>query len=290
MTNSTIAAAAEVSGVDSADLERFIQLYTETSPAVIRCGWGIERNRNGGSAVAAVLAMPAIANKFGVRGGGYTLSNADAKWTLTAETAIAEPVASTRVVNMSELGRALRTLRDPAVEMLVVYNCNPVATAPDQRAVIEQLSRDDLFVVVHEQVMTDTAQLADVILPATTFLEQHELHRGYGAVAVQRIRPVAAPRGEARRRQQGVHLHRELEPFLRREKALQIEHAQSVERQAPPGAQLVEVEARQVRREIETAVGREPGEHAIDKADVRRAAAGAEQAHFSSPPRGPPRR
>ena len=169
--------AAALAGIDPLALDRFVELYAATSPAVIRVGWGIERNRNGGSAVAAVLALPAVAGKHGVRGGGYTLSNSDARWTVKRETAIHEPVPSTRLVNMSELPRALRTLRDPAIECLFVYNCNPVSTAPDQAGVIEQLSRDDLFVVVHEQVMTDTAQLADVVLPATAFLEHRDLRR-----------------------------------------------------------------------------------------------------------------
>jgi len=194
----SIAAAAGVAGVDARELARFVELYAQTSPAVIRVGWGLERNRNGGSAVAAVLALPAIAGKLGVRGGGYTMSNGDARWGLTPETAIGEPVAATRVVNMSELPRALRTLRDPKVECLFVYNCNPVATAPDQRGVIEELSREDLFVVVHEQVMTDTAHLADVVLPATAFLEHRELRRGYGTMRLYDSPAVATAPGEAR--------------------------------------------------------------------------------------------
>jgi len=193
----SLAEAARVAGIDERLLEQFVELYAQSTPAVIRAGWGLERNRNGGSAVAAVLALPAVTNKFGVRGGGYTLSNGDAKWTLTAETAIAEPVAKTRVVNMSELGRALSTL-EPAIEMLFVYNCNPAVTAPDQRTVIEQLSREELFVVVHEQVMTDTAQLADVVLPATAFLEHRDLRRGYGNMRLYDSPAVATAPGEAR--------------------------------------------------------------------------------------------
>lgn len=194
----TFEAAADAAGVTVEDLENFIALYAPASPAVIRAGWGLERNRNGGSAVAAVLALPAITNKFGVRGGGYTLSNGDARWTLTSETAIAEPPASTRVVNMSELARALETLRDPPIELIFVYNCNPAVTAPDQSAVIAQLSREDLFVVVHEQVMTDTAQLADVVLPATAFLEHRELRRGYGTMRLFDSPAAAVAPGEAR--------------------------------------------------------------------------------------------
>ncbi|HEU0033564.1 MAG TPA: molybdopterin-dependent oxidoreductase [Kofleriaceae bacterium] len=194
----SIGDAAAEAGIAPGDLDRFVELYARSSPAVIRVGWGMERNRNGGSGAAAVLALPAIANKFGVRGGGYTMSNGDARWTMSAETAIGEPPAATRVVNMSELARALSTLTDPRVELLFVYNCNPAVTAPDQRAVIDHLRRDDLLVVVHEQVMTDTAQLADLVLPATHFLEHRELRRGYGTMRLFDSPAVATPPGEAR--------------------------------------------------------------------------------------------
>jgi anaerobic selenocysteine-containing dehydrogenase len=194
----SVDAAAREAGIDPAALDRFIELYAAASPAVIRCGWGVERNRNGGSATAAVLALPAVAGKFGVRGGGYTMSNGDARWTLSDEAGIGEPAPPTRTINMSEIGRVLRTVRDPAIECLFVYNCNPVATAPDQRTVIEELLRDDLFVVVHDQVMTDTARLADVVLPATTFLEHREIRRGYGTMRMFDSPAVAAPVGESR--------------------------------------------------------------------------------------------
>lgn len=215
----SIADAAEVAGLDPRVVDRFIELYAATHPAVIRVGWGLERNRNGGSAVAAVLALPAVAGKFGVRGGGYTMSNSDARWTVKRETAIAEPAPAARSVNMSDLAGALRNLRDPAIECLFVYNCNPVSTAPDQSGVLEQLAREDLFVVVHEQVMTDTAQLADVVLPATAFLEHRDLRRGYGAMRLFDSPAVATPPGEARTNNQlfgalleRLHLARPGEP------------------------------------------------------------------------------
>ncbi|HTR50431.1 MAG TPA: molybdopterin-dependent oxidoreductase [Kofleriaceae bacterium] len=194
----TIEAAAREARVEPATLDRFVALYAASSPAVIRAGWGLERNRNGGSAVAAVLAVPAIAGKFGVRGGGYTMSNGDARWTIGSETAIGEEPSITRIVNMSDIARALAELRDPPIEMLFVYNANPVATAPAQRALVEQLAREDLFVVVHEQVWTDTAQLADVVLPATAFLEHRDLRRGYGTMRLFDSPAVVAPPGEAR--------------------------------------------------------------------------------------------
>ncbi len=194
----TIAEAAEIAGIEARLLDELIELYARSSPAVIRVGWGVERNRNGGGAVAAILALPAVCGKLGVRGGGYTMSNGDARWTVSAEAAIGEPAPRTRSVNMSDLPGALRRLREPAIECVFVYNCNPVATAPDQRGVIEQLSRDDVFVVVHDQVMTDTARLADVVLPATAFLEHRDVRRGYGTMRLFDSPAVAAPPGEAR--------------------------------------------------------------------------------------------
>lgn len=191
--------AARIAGVERAVLARFVALYEAASPAVIRCGWGVERNRNGGSAVSAILALPAVANKFGVRGGGFTMTMGDADWGIGAEAGIGEPEQTQRrLINMSEIARELRDRRDPPIAALVVYNCNPVATAPDQRLLVDELARDDRFVVVHDQVMTDTARLADVVLPATTFLEHREIQRGYGTLRMYDARPVVAPVGEAR--------------------------------------------------------------------------------------------
>ena len=193
----TLARAAAESGCPVADLERFVELYVATNPAVIRVGWGLERNRNGGSAVAAVLALPAIAGKFGVRGGGYTMSNGDAAWGVDAEAGIAEPVPTTRAISMAVLGEALASA-EPPVRALFVYNCNPTQTVPDQRAVERGLARDDLFTVVHEQVMTDTCRFADVVLPATAFLEHRDLRRGlHQEPSAEQIR--AARAGRARR-------------------------------------------------------------------------------------------
>lgn len=192
----TLERAAEVAGVAALDLERFARLYAGSSPAVIRCGWGLERNRNGGSAAAAVLALPAVAGKFGVRGGGYTMTNG-AGTKLNAEDAIREPEPDTRVVNMNRAGEALLAA-DPPVKLLFVYNANPLSTLPAQGKVRRGLEREDLFTVVFDQVHTDTARYADVILPATTFLEHAEVRNSYGALSVQRSDAVIDPVGEAR--------------------------------------------------------------------------------------------
>jgi anaerobic selenocysteine-containing dehydrogenase len=192
-----LARAAEVAGIDVADLARFAEMYAQSSPAVIRCGWGPERNRNGGSATAAILALPAVAGKFGVRGGGFTMSNG-AAWRIDRDAAAAAPEPPTRAINMNLLGRVLGPDMDPPVALLFVYNCNPVATVPNQEAVRAGLLREDLFTIVYEQVMTDTARYADLLLPATTFLEHRELRRGYGAMRMIDARPAVAPVGEAR--------------------------------------------------------------------------------------------
>jgi anaerobic selenocysteine-containing dehydrogenase len=192
----TLARAADIAGIPLADLERFVELYAGISPAVIRCGWGLERNRNGGSAVAAVLALPAVAGKFGVRGGGYTLSNSGA-WKMSAAQ-IAGPEAPTRTINMNRLGQALTTTSARPVHLLFVYNSNALMTTPNQALVRRGLEREDLFTIVFDQVLTDTARYADLVLPATTFLEHNELARGYGAMVLQRSAPVIAPVGESR--------------------------------------------------------------------------------------------
>jgi anaerobic selenocysteine-containing dehydrogenase len=192
----TIERAAEAAGLEPAALERFAALYASSSPALVRCGWGLERNRNGGSAAMAVLALPAVGGKFAVRGGGYSMSNS-ASWGIE-RTWLRDAEPQTRVVNMNHLGRALTEYDDPPVSVLFVYNCNPAATIPDQRRVLRGLERSDLFTVVFEQVMTDTALYADVILPATTFLEGYDFAKAYGPITMDLGRPVIDVVGEAR--------------------------------------------------------------------------------------------
>ncbi|MGH9241889.1 MAG: molybdopterin-dependent oxidoreductase, partial [Vicinamibacterales bacterium] len=138
--------AAEEAGVTATELEAAAELYATTSPAVIRCGWGQERNRNGGNATLAILALPAVAGKFGVRGGGYAMSNTSA-WGITRNWVPAEE-PRTRIVNMNQLGRALTEYHEPPVKMLFVYNSNAAVTSPDQGRVLKGLEREDLFTVV----------------------------------------------------------------------------------------------------------------------------------------------
>ncbi len=192
----TIERAAGVAGVAAADVKRLAEVYAASSPALIRCGWGIERNRNGGQAVAAVLAMPALLGKFGVRGGGYTLSNS-ATYRLRKEEVVDTGGWRTRTLDMTQLARLLNQPLEPPVKALFVYNANPAVTAPDQNAVLRGLRREDLFVVVSDQVMTDTARYADILLPAATFLESTDLRGGYGSYMLGEIHPVKPPDGDS---------------------------------------------------------------------------------------------
>jgi anaerobic selenocysteine-containing dehydrogenase len=192
----TFERAAEAAGVDASRVEQVARLYAESSPALVRCGWGLERNRNGGNAAMAILALPSVGGKFRVRGGGYSMSNS-ASWKIERSWIAADEPA-TRLVNMNHLGRALTDYDDPPVDVLFVYNCNPVATVPDQRHIVRGLQREDLFTVVFEQVMTDTALYADVVLPATTFLEGYDFARSYGPIHLSLARPVIDAVGESR--------------------------------------------------------------------------------------------
>ncbi|MFL2433879.1 MAG: molybdopterin-dependent oxidoreductase [Vicinamibacterales bacterium] len=189
--------AAAVADIDAGLLEHAAEMYAETSPAVIRCGWGLERNRNGGNAAMAVLTLPAVAGKFGVRGGGYSMSSSRA-FHVDENQWIREPEPNTRIVNMNHLGRALTEYDDPPIKMLFVYNCNPAVTLPDQNRILDGLNRSDLFTVVFDQVMTDTARWADVVLPATTFFEHYDLALSYGHGNVQLVQPVIEPIEESR--------------------------------------------------------------------------------------------
>jgi anaerobic selenocysteine-containing dehydrogenase len=192
----TFEKAAAIADLQASALEKAAELYARAYPALIRCGWGLERNRNGGSAAMAVLALPAVGGKFGVRGGGYAMSNS-ASWNIE-RTWIGAPEANTRLINMNHLGRALTEYTNPPVDVLFVYNCNPAVTVPDQHRILQGLEREDLFTVVFEQVMTDTALYADVVLPATTFLEGYDFAKAYGPINLELARPVIEAAGESR--------------------------------------------------------------------------------------------
>lgn len=192
----TLERAAALARVEPALIAAIAEGYAAADPALLRCGWGLERNRNGEAAVAAVLALPAVAGKFGKPGGGYALS-ASAAYRVDGDRLGGGPEPQTRLINMNLLGRTLLDEPEPPVRALVVYNANPVCTVPDQNRIRRGLERDELFTVVIEQVMTDTALYADILLPATTFMEHTELSTSYGTYTVMLGEAVVPPAGEA---------------------------------------------------------------------------------------------
>ncbi|MGE0680935.1 MAG: molybdopterin-dependent oxidoreductase [Candidatus Binatia bacterium] len=193
----TVERAAKEARVDPQAIRTLVQVYADSNPSVIRAGWGTERNRNGGQALAAILAMPALLGKFGVRGGGYTMSNSGAAQ-LDMNKIFGALPWQTRIVNQTQLGAVLTEDLQPPIKGLFVYNCNPAVTAPDQNLILRGLMREDLFTVVSEQVMTDTCHYADILLPAVTFLEQREIRRSYGSYVVGGVQPAIPPQGEAK--------------------------------------------------------------------------------------------
>ena len=195
---------ASLTGIPAADIERLAHEYASNAPAVIRLNYGIQRSQNGGAAARAVCMLPALIGSWKQMGGGLQLSTGGAFTFNTAalekpELMMASPLQRpARMVNMSRLGHALTELDSPPVKALFVYNSNPAAIAPNQNAVVRGLMRDDLFTVVHEQFFTDTTDYADVVLPATTFLEHKDFQGAYGHYFMQLSEQAIAPLGEAR--------------------------------------------------------------------------------------------
>lgn len=173
-------------------------------PAVIRLNYGVQRSENGGTAARAVAMLPLITGSWQNKGGGLLLSMSGAFPFNSARLQMPELMLKSplgrlaRVVNMSQLGTALTTLGDPPVKALFVYNSNPAAVAPNQNSVLAGLKRDDLFTVVHDQCFTDTADYADILLPAPTFLETKDVQGSYGHRFVQINMPSIVPLGEVR--------------------------------------------------------------------------------------------
>jgi molybdopterin guanine dinucleotide-containing S/N-oxide reductase-like protein len=196
-------------GMTAAQIEQLAREYATTRPAALRLNYGVQRSEYGGTAVRAVAMLPALTGAWKYRGGGGQLSTSGAfAWNEAAtrhpDLALASPLGRlARVVNMSELGKALAeqgsgTDAGPAVKALFVYNSNPGAVAPNQNAVRRGMERTDLFTVVHELFFTDTTDYADYVLPATTFLEHTDIQGAYGHYFVQLSQQAIEPPGETR--------------------------------------------------------------------------------------------
>jgi anaerobic selenocysteine-containing dehydrogenase len=195
--------AAQLTGIAAEEIAALAREYATTRPAVIRLNYGVQRSERGAMAVRTIALLPALIGSWKEIGGGIQLSTSQAfhlnKPGLEREDLQQIPLGrEARIINMTELGAALSTLGNPAVKALMVYNSNPAAIAPNQNAVLAGLRRSDLFTVVLEQFQNDTADYADILLPATTFLEHTDLYGAYGHYYLQLARAALPAPGEAK--------------------------------------------------------------------------------------------
>jgi anaerobic selenocysteine-containing dehydrogenase len=192
--------AAEITGVPTSEIIELARLLGGSRRPFIRVGVGMSRHRNGAVNVHAVSCLPSVIGAWPESGAGALLETSEAfeidDESVRGKRLLAEP---TRVLDMSRIGPLLTDASlDPPVKALLVFNANPAGSCPDLTRVIEGLQREDLFTMVHEIVMSDTARYADLVLPATTFLEHADLYKSYGQYTLQLAQRTVPPRGEAR--------------------------------------------------------------------------------------------
>jgi anaerobic selenocysteine-containing dehydrogenase len=187
-----------ITGIPEAAIERLTREYATRSPQFIRLNYGLQRHAGGAMAVRNIFCLPALVGAWRHPGGGALLSSSGFfKYNTPALERPDLIQGKPRTINMSRLGEAL-SKAEPPVRALVVYNSNPAAVAPNQQQVLTGLRREDLFTVVLEHFQTDTADYADIVLPATTQLEHFDVHRSYGHTYVMLNAPAIAPLGESK--------------------------------------------------------------------------------------------
>jgi anaerobic selenocysteine-containing dehydrogenase len=191
---------ARICDLSAEVVETLAREYATTRPAFIRIGNGLQHHDNGGMAVRTIACLPGLVGAWRDIGGGAVKSNGG--YAAMNDAALTRPDLlagrAPRTINMNQLGHALTELDGPPVKAMVVYNTNPAVIAPDQTRVLAGLEREDLFTVVHEQLMTDTARYADVVLPATTHFEQTDLYSSYWHLYLAIAEPAVTPLGEAK--------------------------------------------------------------------------------------------
>ena len=194
--------AAPLTGLSAEAICQLARDYGSTRPSVIRLNYGLNRCAGGGTAVRNIACLPALVGAWREAAGGAVMSTSG---NFPVDTAALErpdlyPDAERfppRTVNMSPIGEALLTANDPPIRALYVYNSNPVAVAPDSNRVRAGFAREDLFCVVHELFQTDTADYADILLPATSQLEHIDVHKAYGHLYAVVNTPAIDPVGES---------------------------------------------------------------------------------------------
>ncbi len=195
------AAVAEAIGLSAHDIERFAREYATTQPSLLRPLIGIEHHRNGAMQFRALACLPVLTGAWRHRGGGLARSTHYLHFAALAMDRVLMPEVwrrGVRVLNMRDLGKDLchRAL-DPPVRALMVYGANPMVSIPNQSRIREGLLREDLFTVVHDLFVTETACFADYVLPATSQIEHLDLSPAWGHLYLALNRPAIAPRGES---------------------------------------------------------------------------------------------
>ena len=195
----TPAVVSDITGIAASDIKALAMAYGRAKAPFIRMGQGLSRHAGGGAAVRAIACLPALVGAWRHPGGGALLGTSGAYNFNFA--AVRRPDLSpkpTRTLNMVRFGHALQTWRHPPLKALFVQSNNPAVTCPEQNLVRQGLMRNDLFTVVHDTFLSDTARYADIVLPACTSFETEDLYRGYGAYYVQYGSRVLPPQGESR--------------------------------------------------------------------------------------------
>ena len=190
--------AAATCGLGVDEVVQLARDYGSIRPAAIRLNYGMQRHAGGGIAARTIACLPALVGAWREPAGGIVLSTAD--FYRFDHAALERPdllgARRPRVINHARLGEAL-TRAEPPVRALIVYNNNPVAVCPESDKVLAGFSREDLFTVVLEHFQTDTADYADIVLPATTQLEHYDVHKSYGHLYALANNPAIAPLGES---------------------------------------------------------------------------------------------
>jgi anaerobic selenocysteine-containing dehydrogenase len=193
---------AAITGIAEERIVALARRLGTTKPALLKFSDGVQRHGNGGQTARALACLPAVVGQIGVRGGGLSYSTSDyVRWDAEAVGHAHDPACppTPRVVNMNRLGAALLgEVHDPPIQSLFVFCANPVASAPNTGRIVAGLQREDLFTVVHDLFLTDTAQYADIVLPATSQLEHLDLHKPYGHRSLQYNHAAIVPLGEAK--------------------------------------------------------------------------------------------
>lgn len=189
-----------ITGLAVDDIYKLAAQYSRIRPGLIKIADGLQRNFNGGQTVRAICALPAITGQYGIRGAGLGYSTSGyLQWDQEALEHWSECPKPGRIVNMNRLGAALLgETSDPPIKSLFVYGSNPAAIAPNAGKVVAGLGQEELFTVVHELFMTDTADYADIVLPATSQLEHSDLHKAYGHTVLSYNQQAIPPLGESK--------------------------------------------------------------------------------------------